>query len=1063
MSRFINRIAMRWAVLLLAACPLWAPRSFCATTGKIAGRVTDAQTGDPLSGANVLVVGTALGAACDGDGRYFIINVPPGVYDIRVSMMGYATLTKTGVEVMVNRTQDIHFNLNPAVLEGQEVIVVAERPLVEMDVTGSEMVVNAAALARTPITEMEDVVRQQRGIFYTGTVTYIRGGIGSEVAYNMDGNSMTGGVLSDSWKGINTTAIQEVSVMTGGYNAEYGNAMSGVVNVVTKEARSDRINLSGTLKYRYRPAGQYHWGRNMFDQTLKKYTDFDLAYWESTLAKRPEMGANYFRSYYGWPEGRTPTVEEVHQAFLHQADGNKILTDYVNRPDQEVEGTFFGSFARNTNFLLSGNYKKAVSIYPTLEPYQPEYNVQAKFNWLISPSIKLSYNLVSGWYKNSAFRPDNTATSREMGTAGGGAVPNWMLDPYMGGGYWSMWGSTYGRGTTRYNIGVHTLKWQHTLSPSTFYTLNLNVYRDRMYIIPDYSHERLPAAKIDESWGWQSLNNAFSLGGGSPYPSNVLRSQSLSFGGDLTSQLHRAHQIKSGAVLKLNDMDYESIDVAHSGIDNCIVTTNIWKGSPLETAFYLQDKIEYSGITLNLGVRVDGFDTRRKFPENPVFDPLGQTAASGSDGQMPTNSADLWFLNRDLPDYAHFYTYDSLMAGLDQAGLSRDAWIPSMLRDRNTLSSEWKWAIAPRIGVSFPVTASSKIRFSYGHFYQRPAWTKFYGAPFQFTLPYNKKTPDPLADAAVIFQTIHPVGGMYWGQPGLTFEKAIQYEFGYDQDIFDVVRLNLTAYYKDQTRLTRFSNRPLLDYGQAHQFAAGGGISQTGFAGEDIAMEVVPDLQRMGSGYVYLFANDMYKDTRGLELNVERLFNNRWSASVTFDYGLSSGAKYGFQSLSANPEVQSLMAFANQDGETKLRWLSSYKLKANFSLVTPKKFLIAMGDLSLGLYYEYFAGDQYTYYAVDYTGVRYPDNRRWYPHQRTDLKISKRIKFRDMNTVLGVDVINLFNNYDRYLLSGQDLQNWEEQEQIPLLTQSGEPHVWHFYSSLSNPKRMFYFTVALEF
>jgi hypothetical protein len=1020
-----------------------------ATTGKISGKVTGTETGEGLAGANVIIENTTFGAAADAEGDYFIINVPPGIYTVKATMMGYASVSQTQVRVMVNRTTALNFELQLTALETEEVTIIAKRPAVDLDKTGSEMIIDSDALERSPIQKLEDVVLQQRGVFYTGTVTYVRGGLGNELRYNVDGTSVSGGVVSNNWNNLNTTAVQEVSFLTGGYNAEYGDAMSGIVNVVTKEAARNRTNINGAIKYRYRPSGQYHWGRNMFDHSLKKYTDYDLAFFQESLEAKPDRYNKYLSNYYGWDPAVNPTPEQVYEVYLHQRDGQKILTDYTKRAAQEVEGTLYGSFLNNMTFLISGNYKHNVSIYPTYTPFQPEYNIQGKVTYFLNDQMKLTFNGVNGWYSSTEYRNDNVSSSREIGRAGWAAVPPWMPDPYLSKSYWTDWGEE-----KEYWIDVYSARWQHILSPATFYTVSVNYYRDKTQTIEDYLHRHIPQEKLDESWNWQDITSQFQIAGGGN-GNKIMKGKTISLKTDLTSQVNKNHQIKSGFQLNLHDMGFTQIQVAHLGIGRAVATTNIWDGNPIEIAAYLQDKIEYEGIILNLGLRLDGFNTRRKYPANTLFDPLG-TDATG----YPTNTAQLWFLESPAPWFASvpesgygFYFPD--MTHFDQY-LPED--IQALLSDQNTINSEWKFALAPRFGVSFPMTETSKIRFSYGHFYQRPSWSKFYGAVLNFAIPIDE--PEQIWES--LKQSTADAG--YWGQPGLTYEKAIQYEVGYDQEIIGL-RINFTAYYKDQTRLTRFSNRPLLDYGPVSDHNMGGGISTLGFAGEDISMRTADGLANDNTLGIKTFANDIYKDTRGLEVNVEKLYSNHWAAQLSFDYGQSSGGKYGFQVLQKQATDPSSMGFANyEEGEISFDWASSYKFKANFTYVTPAHLAYILGDLAVSAYYEYFAGPLYTFYPVDYTGIQYPNNKRWYGHQRTDLKLNKRFLLHDLTWSLGLEVRNLFNNYDLAMVfeSDEELRRWIEEGEVPPHDVSEEPNVWNFYNSLANPKRMLYFTLGLE-
>ena len=110
-------------ILLMSPGSLWA-----GTTGKIAGVVSDESTGDALVGANVFLEGTAMGSSTDEDGFYFINNIPPGTFSVTVSYVGYDKMTKSNVSVMVDRTTDLEFSLNPAPIEGDAITAADEQP-----------------------------------------------------------------------------------------------------------------------------------------------------------------------------------------------------------------------------------------------------------------------------------------------------------------------------------------------------------------------------------------------------------------------------------------------------------------------------------------------------------------------------------------------------------------------------------------------------------------------------------------------------------------------------------------------------------------------------------------------------------------------------------------------------------------------------------------------------------------------------------------------------------------------------------------------------------------------
>ena len=156
-------------------------------TGKIVGKVTDKETGDGLIMANVMVKGTNFGAATDTQGDFVIINVPPGTYQLVVSYIGYATVTVEKVLVSADRTTKQNVALTPEAYQGEEVIVEAERPAVEMDRTHSASIVRAETVDMLPVTELSEVIELQSGIVSSGGELHFRGGRGREVAYLIDG------------------------------------------------------------------------------------------------------------------------------------------------------------------------------------------------------------------------------------------------------------------------------------------------------------------------------------------------------------------------------------------------------------------------------------------------------------------------------------------------------------------------------------------------------------------------------------------------------------------------------------------------------------------------------------------------------------------------------------------------------------------------------------------------------------------------------------------------------------------------------------------------------------
>ena len=220
----------------LFAAMSWGLIAFAGTTGKIAGRIVDADTNDPLPSVNVVVLNTTLGATTDLNGEYFILNLPPGAYSLKASMVGYKEVLVQRVVVQTDLTSKLDFRLKPTVLEaGEEIIVVAEKPLIERDVTASRVTTSAENLARMPVDQMQEILALTAGAVEENGTLHVRGGRGQEVAYLIDGAVVADPLSGTFDSDIPELALQEVSVQTGGFGAEYGSAQSGIVNMVLKE------------------------------------------------------------------------------------------------------------------------------------------------------------------------------------------------------------------------------------------------------------------------------------------------------------------------------------------------------------------------------------------------------------------------------------------------------------------------------------------------------------------------------------------------------------------------------------------------------------------------------------------------------------------------------------------------------------------------------------------------------------------------------------------------------------------------------------------------------------
>jgi outer membrane receptor protein involved in Fe transport len=245
---------------------------WAGTTGKIAGIIKDKDTGERLPGVAVTIMGTTMGAAANEKGEYFILNVPPGVYKLKASLIGYTPVEVDQVQVSLDLTTTIDFELIAQPVEVGGITVTAERPIFEPDLTSTAHIITSVDVIHRPVINTDGIVYRTPGVVFDpiggpinqgtqGTVIgnegdrvtdtanpgiTLRGGRPQEVVYMVDGLSITDPILAGQATNLNHFTISEVQLITSGFNAEYGNALSGIINYVTQEGGP---KFSGRYQY----------------------------------------------------------------------------------------------------------------------------------------------------------------------------------------------------------------------------------------------------------------------------------------------------------------------------------------------------------------------------------------------------------------------------------------------------------------------------------------------------------------------------------------------------------------------------------------------------------------------------------------------------------------------------------------------------------------------------------------------------------------------------------------------------------------------------------------------
>lgn len=221
------------AGVFLSLVALWSVAP-AGSVGKIRGKVVDNQTKEALIGANIVVMGTSLGASTDAEGEFIILNLEPGTYTVKASYVGYQSVSKSNIVVSINLTTQVDFELPQSSILAQTVEIVAEMPLINKSATNTVAIVTSDVLQRMPVRNVTQVFSLASGVVHSGDDFYVRGGRAEETSFYVDGVLVNNPVNGRMTSNVINNAIEEIQSQIGGMTAEYGNTMSGVVSTTTK-------------------------------------------------------------------------------------------------------------------------------------------------------------------------------------------------------------------------------------------------------------------------------------------------------------------------------------------------------------------------------------------------------------------------------------------------------------------------------------------------------------------------------------------------------------------------------------------------------------------------------------------------------------------------------------------------------------------------------------------------------------------------------------------------------------------------------------------------------------
>ncbi len=249
-SRLDKKIKFSIPTVVFAILFLLSNSVFAITAGKIVGVVLDRESGDPIINANVVIKGQELGAATDLSGNFTILNVPPGLYTLEFTHVNYHPLEMKEVYIASNLTTDIEAEMVPAFIELEEaVVVIKKRDIVQVDKPTKQTIFDSEKIQNLRPADIQDIVKVTTGfkVDEEGKM-HVRGSRASDVAVIVNGVDVRDPLVDTQISlNLSSEAIDEVAVLTGGFSAEYGRAMGGIIQVTTSEGSPNLY--SGRIEY----------------------------------------------------------------------------------------------------------------------------------------------------------------------------------------------------------------------------------------------------------------------------------------------------------------------------------------------------------------------------------------------------------------------------------------------------------------------------------------------------------------------------------------------------------------------------------------------------------------------------------------------------------------------------------------------------------------------------------------------------------------------------------------------------------------------------------------------
>jgi outer membrane receptor for ferrienterochelin and colicin len=709
------------------------------TSGRIKGVVTDKESKEPLIGATVSIPGTSYGAATDIQGNFVILNVPAGTYTLAASYVGYQTTSVSNIIVNGGLTTERNFALASSDVELQPVEIVAERPLVNKNATNAVRITTREDIDALAVRGVNNIIALSPGVVLQDNAVFIRGGRQDEVGYYLEGVPITNSFSGGRAVTLVQDAIEEIQVQAGGYNAEFGGANSGIVQSQLKSGTSalkatvqyatDNLGFKGkgSVYNGEKTLGSYQFGYNELTATLsgpvsgdrlKFFGLFNYNYQrDQNPQPYPGIGIGHLEDPVShdtinliYPAG--PVYGNSLQQFTYTGTLTADLRPFTLRfGGTYTAGTSYNAFSAAR---VAGNIANFMNTNRIEKVTTTNGSFSAKLTHLLNPTT--FYDVSVGYFRQSSntFDPlleDDFMHYGDSLTNAAAGVTNFA--------------SRYGRPV---GAKIYTFEFNAPGNPVADY---IKFRRENITLSGGLStmFGTQHSIKVGGEYQRFTMRN-YSLGNEGTFAlAGLIANNDLLADGDPQKLTNRQIMINRG----VNNFGYDVFG-NETDADGYEAPKH-----PVFSAVYLQDKVEFKDLVLNIGLRFDYINSDSKAFVNPAFPDVSINKETGE-------------------------IYTDVVGPVDSGLVD----VPSFK------------SISPRIGMSFPVTDRTVFHTQFGKFVQQSRLRDIYQG---------------------YYATGSNIRGGFFIPAPVGFDvrptRTTQYEIGFTQQISDFASVDITGYYKD--------------------------------------------------------------------------------------------------------------------------------------------------------------------------------------------------------------------------------------------------------------------------